>query len=62
MATTVAYWGYIGFRVWVYSPHQVDRIWGIRGSYVYSSIQKAIFYLLKGDCSSRPWQLEDPLI
>ena len=36
MAATIGYWGYIGFRVWVYSPPQVDRIWGIRGSYYYS--------------------------
>ena len=30
-----------------YSPPQVDRIWGIMGSYY--NIPKAIFYLLKGD-------------
>ena len=29
-----------------YSPPEVDRIWGIWGSYY--SVPKAIFYLLKG--------------
>ena len=32
----------------VYSPPQVDRIWGTWGSYY--DIPKAIFYLLTGDC------------
>ena len=40
-----------GFRIlglyWGYSPPEVDRIWGIWGSY--SNIPKAILYLLKGD-------------
>ena len=35
---------YLGFRV--YSPPQVDRIWGIWGSYY--TIPQAIFYLLNG--------------
>ena len=30
-----------------YSPPEVDRIWGVWGSYY--NIFKAIFYLLKGD-------------
>ena len=34
-----------GFRA--YSPPDVDRIWGIWGSYY--NIPKAVFYLLKGD-------------
>ena len=34
-----------GFQV--YSPAQVDGIWGIWGCYY--NIPKAIFYLLKGD-------------
>ena len=32
---------------WGYRPPQVDRTWGIWGSYC--KIPKAIFYLLKGD-------------
>ena len=44
-------WGCLGFRV--YSPPEVDRIWGIRGSY--SNIPKAIVYLLKGDYSVGGW-------
>ena len=32
------------------APPQVDRIWGIRGSY--NNVLKAIFYLLKGDYRS----------
>ena len=40
-----------------YSPPEVDRIWGIWGSY--SNIPKGIFYLLKGnyrcrDCDMQP--------
>ena len=31
-----------------YSPHEVDRIWGIWRSYY--NVPKAIFCLLKGDC------------
>ena len=31
----------------IYSPPQVDRIWGIWGSYY--NMPKAIFYVLKGD-------------
>ena len=31
----------------MYSPPQVDRIWGIWGSY--SNIPEAILYLLQGD-------------
>ena len=38
---TSDYWGRI------YSPPEVDRIWGISGSC--HNIPKAIFYLLKGD-------------
>ena len=34
-------------RSYMYSPPQVDRIWGIWGSYF--NIPKAMFYLLKGD-------------
>ena len=34
----------------MYSPPEVDRIWGIWGSSY--NIPKAIFYLLKGDFSS----------
>ena len=34
-----------------YSPPKVDRIWGIWGSYY--NIPKTIFYLLKGDYSSK---------
>ena len=33
-----------------YSPPEIDRLWGIWGSYF--SIPKAIFYLLKGDYKS----------
>ena len=36
--------GFLGFSV--YRPPEVDRIWGIRGSYY--NIPRAIFYLLKG--------------
>ena len=55
----VYFWGHIrlmekkmettieGFGFWVYSPPEVDRIWGIWGSY--HTLPKAIFYLLKGD-------------
>ena len=32
--------------IWLYSPPQVDRIWGIWGSYC--KMPKAILYLLKG--------------
>ena len=38
----------LGFTV--YSPPQVDRIWGTGRSYYH--IPKAIFYLLKGDCKA----------
>ena len=35
-----------GLRCWAFSPPQVDRLWGIWGSYY--DIPKAIVYLLKG--------------
>ena len=41
-----------GLRFRVYSPPQVDRIWGIRGSYC--NIPKATFHLLKGDYTLNP--------
>ena len=41
-----------GFHLCVHSPPQVDRIWGIRGSY-YGFGQLNKFYLLGGDCSSK---------
>ena len=34
-------------KIRVYSPPQVDRMWGIWGSY--DNILRAIFYLLTGD-------------
>ena len=43
METTI-----LGFKV--YSLPQVDRIWGIWGSFC--NIPKAIFYLLEGDYKS----------
>ena len=36
-----------GLHIHYYSPPEVDRIWGIWGSYY--NILKAKFYLLKGD-------------
>ena len=41
-----------------YSPSQVDRIWGMWGSYY--KIPKAIFYLLKGDYNPKPSTLSCP--
>ena len=41
--------GFLGFSV--YRPPEVDRIWGIRGSYYH--IPRAIFYLLKGGYRER---------
>ena len=38
--------------VWYYSPPEVDRIWGIWGSYYKKP--KAIFYLLQGDYTLSP--------
>ena len=45
---------YIGM---MYSAPQVDRIWGIWGSYY--NIPKAIFYLLNGDYRVKGQYLHD---
>ena len=62
MEATIVYRGYIGIMekkmeatmlglgLRVYSPPEVDRMWGIWGS-CYNT-PKAIFYLLKGDYRS----------